>query len=343
MAATKKRKKNSPSNFVICVRDVQKSGDSVKFGTEPGETLYLEVPDDEIPHPVKHKKARNEWVQRVLKRATSGRHRETKKNPRSGYTTGDILIFVHGYNNSLEAIMDRHNLLQSGLRKHKFKGVIVSYDWPCEESTLNYLEDREDAETTAQRLVKDGIRILAFEQRDQDKNKCDIDVHLLGHSTGAYVIREAFYKASQSGQISRINWNVSQVVFIGGDIARSSMSASNDKSQSLFNHSMRITNYQNPFDAALKMSNVKRLGLKPRIGRVGLPSDAPDTVVNVNVGEHWKKLKEPASAIGTWSHSWHFHDDTFAKDLAETLIGNIDRNAIPTRQLRDGSLHLVKH
>ena len=91
MAAPKKRKKNSPSNFVICVRDVQKSVDRVEFGTEPGETLYLEVPDDEIPHPVKHKKARNEWVQRVLKRATSGRHRETKKNPRSGYTTGDIL------------------------------------------------------------------------------------------------------------------------------------------------------------------------------------------------------------------------------------------------------------
>ena len=138
--------------------------------------------------------------------------------------------------------------------------------------------------TVSLRMVS---RYLAFAQRNQDDEQCDIDVHLLGHSTGAYVIREAFYEASQSRPISRINWNVSQVAFIGGDIARSSMSANNGKSKALFEHAVRITNYQNPFDSALKMSNVKRLGLSPRIGRVGLSNDAPDVAVNVNVGQHW--------------------------------------------------------
>ena len=167
--------------------------------------------------------------------------------------------------------------------------------------------------------------------------KCDIDVHLLGHSTGAYVIREAFYEASQSRQISRINWNVSQVVFIGADIGYTSMSASNGKSRTLFEHSIRITNYQNPSDSALKMSNVKRLGLAPRIGRVGVPGDAPDNVVNVDVGQHWRTLQQ---GPGNWSHSWHFYDGTFAEDLVATLIGDVDRNVISTRQRRDGSLFL---
>jgi hypothetical protein len=38
------------------------------------------------------------------------------------------------------------------------------------------------------------------------------------------------------------------------------------KSQVLFRHATRITNYQNPFDSALKMSNVKRLGSAPIVG-----------------------------------------------------------------------------
>ena len=343
MAALRGHEENAPSNFVICVRNVQKKRDgSVEFGTEPGKTLYLEVPDGEDPHPVSHKKERTAWLKSVLTCASPDPHPPTKKNPLSGYTTGDILVFVHGYNNSPREIMYRHNLLQKRLWKHRFQGVIVSFDWPCAESALNYWEDRKDAEETARLLADDGIKVLAIAQRNQDIDKCDIDVHLLGHSTGAYVIREAFYNASGSKPISKINWNVSQVVFIGGDIERSSMSTSDGRSKALFDHSVRITNYQNPFDWVLKLSNLKRVGVSPRIGRVGLPSDAPDTVVNVNVGQHWETLKEPKRAIGTWAHSWHFHDDTFAQDLATTLMGDIDRNAIPTRQQRDGSLLLVK-
>ena len=53
-------------------------------------------------------------------------------------------------------------------------------------------------------------------------------------------------------------------------------------------------------------------------------------------------LQPNANDAGNWSHSWHFYDDTFARDLAATLIGDIDRNAIPTREQREGSLWLVE-
>lgn len=328
------------SNFVISVRNVEGSGATAAFGSEPGETLYLNVPDKQTPHPVHHSVDQKTWVDNVIKRATRDNHPQNSKNSRSGYTIGDILVFVHGYNNSVNDVMERHDLLQKNLRANHFQGVIVSFDWPSAECALNYLEDRSDARSTAHRLVEDGIKVLAIYQRDQDNHKCDIDVHLLGHSTGAYVIREAFYEASQSRQLSRINWNVSQVVFIGGDIARISMSADNGKSKALFEHSVRITNYQNPFDSVLKLSNLKRLGLSSRIGRVGLPSDTPDTVVNINVGRHYRSLK-PNRQHPSWSHSWYFEDITFSEDLVATLMGDIDRNAIPTRVQRDGSLWLA--
>ena len=329
------------TNFFISVRNViTKNG--YAFGNEPGTTRYLEVPETEIPHPKNHQLSQAEWLKKVLKRAETGKHDKDPHNPISEYSYGDILIFVHGYNNSMEDVMLRHNLLQKRLREQGYKGAIVSFDWPSATRTLGYMEDRSDAKATAYKLVKDGIAILARNQLAQDRNKCDIDVHLLGHSTGAYVIREAFYEASQVRNISRINWQVSQLIFIGGDIARKSLLATDSKSQALFKHAIRITNYQNPFDSALKISNVKRLGTEPRVGRVGLPDNCPENIVNVNVGSLWSSLSpDDSSASGNWSHSWHFDNATFAKDLFYTLEGDIDRASIPTRKLENGQLILT--
>ena len=193
------------------------------FGSEPDLTRYLEVPDNETPHPEKHIQDRDVWLRNVRSRASLGSNSRQGKNPVSGYTAGDILVFVHGYNTSITKVMERHNQLQQLLRTKGFCGAIVTYDWPSADHALNYLEDRSDARKTAHLLVEDGIRFLALAQRRQDEDHCDIDVHLLGHSTGAYVIREAFYEASGSRTLARINWNVSQIVFIGGDIAKSSL------------------------------------------------------------------------------------------------------------------------
>lgn len=331
----------SMTNFFISVRSVKKpKGSNPEFGNEPGATRYLEVPDGQIPQPEKHRLSRTNWLKNVIKRAEVGKYTD-ELHPRFGYTYGDILIFVHGYNNSMKDVMQRHDLLQKRLHEQGFKGAIISFDWPSATQTLNYIEDRSDAKATASRLVKDGISILAKNQLDQDKNKCDIDIHLLGHSTGAYVIREGFYGAGQNRSISRISWQVSQIALIGGDIARKSLSENDSKSKELFRHATRITNYQNPHDSALKMSNVKRLGTAPRVGRVGLPSDAPENVVNVNVGPYWSSLNEDDSeASGSWSHSWHFDNPVFAKDLFLTLQGDIDRSSLPTRIEENGKLFL---
>lgn len=132
------------------------------------------------------------------------------------------------------------------------------------------------------------------------------------------------------------------ICFIGADIARQSLRQDDNKSTPLFSQAARITNYQSPFDNALKISNIKRAGLAPRCGRVGLPDDAPSNVVNVHCGDHWQQLTEPNKdqTIGNWTHSWHFHCSHFAEDLAHTLRGDIDRLAIPTRERVDGELRL---
>lgn len=331
---------NDPSNFVISARNIVDKG----FGNEPGRTRYLEVPvDTNTPLPEHVCDDKGEWLEAVLERATTGKRRSQDGDPRGGYSMGNILIFVHGYNNSMEDVMKRHDALQKNLFDYGYKGAIVSFDWPSANATLNYLEDRDDAWQTAKQLVKGGIGVLAKYQREQDKNKCDIDIHLLGHSTGAYVIREAFYQAGHSNTISQTNWHVSQVALIGADISRNAMSSNDGKSQALFHHATRITNYQNPFDSVLKASSLKRVNLRPRVGRVGLPDDPPDNAVNVDAGDYWNKHIShlpDEDILGHKAHSWHFCDKWFSKDLVYTLMGDIDRNKIPTRIIKDGELHL---
>ncbi len=327
--------------FILSTRHHKKGSINAQCINEAACANYLILPDDAISsdHNIHHTN-QERWITELTKAATSGHHPD--HHPLAQFKTGNILFFVHGYNNNQEEVIQRHKLLDKNLKEQGFIGTIVSFDWPCTPYTLNDLEDRMDAYQSALQLVISGITPLAINQLNERKNQCDINVHLLGHSTGAYVIREAFYQASKNRTLQRIHWNVNQICFIGGDIAQKSLQKDDSKSQPLFEQSTRITNYQSPYDTALKISGINRSGLSPRCGRVGIPNNAPAHVVNVHCGAHWLSLTSPFSqdTNDNWTHSWHFYCKHFAEDLAQTLLGDIDRLAIPTRERTNGELSL---
>ena len=259
-------------------------------------------------------------------------------------STGDILFFVHGYNNDIQTVLWRTRTLQESLSAQGWKGLVVGFDWPSNNSTLNYLEDRYDASQVAQRLVDEALQIVVDAQfpTDPKVNSCTINVHLLGHSTGAYVIMEAFANASKKGELFKKPWRIAQVAFIGGDVSSASLSSSLDWAAPMYERIFRLTNYSNRFDKVLGVSNMKHLGSAPRAGRVGLPTEIPSKAVNVDCSEYFK-TKDPKQSTftGTFNHSWHIGDPEFALDLALTLEGEIDRQAIPTRRNDQGKLTLV--
>lgn len=318
-------------DFVISARRV-KAG---KFQAEPGPSLFLEVPDGSLPRPDHQAKRTDAWVKRVRRRAVWG------KDARTGRERGDIVVFIHGYNNDARIIMARHRQLEADLAGAGFKGVVLSFDWPSANMTLNYVEDRHDAKQTAMQLVDDGIRLLAAQQGPG----CTINIHLVAHSTGAYVVREAFDDADDA-ILAQSGWLVSQIAFIGADVSASGMSAGDSSTDALYRHCTRLTNYSNRADAVLKVSNAKRLGMAPRVGRVGLPADAPSKAVNVDCTEYFQEIEQDPAlrqadqtvTLGTFSHSWHIGNKVFAQDLFETLRGDLDREAIPTRQIDDQGL-----
>jgi len=131
------------------------------------------------------------------------------------------------------------------------------------------------------------------------------------------------------------------LAFIGADVSSDSMSASSDWCKPMFQRVMRLTNYSNGFDDVLAVSNAKRLGTAPRVGRVGLSSDHDRKAVNVDCSDYFETIDpDAAKFVGTFTHSWHIGDPVFARDLAMTLEGRYDRNVIPTRETVNDKLQL---
>lgn len=84
-------------------------------------------------------------------------------------------------------------------------------------------------------------------------------------------------------------------------------------------------------DRAPKCSNVKRLGVAPLAGRVGLPENFPFKAVGVVCGARFLKVHPTTNpVVDPISHGWYFDDLVFLEDLAFTFAGDMESNVIPT-------------
>ncbi len=312
------------ADYLISTRKARRGA----FVAAPGPTRFLAVPTGKLPHP-DHSVPRKAWVTEVLAEA------HTYQDPHTDEDCGDVVVFVHGYNTSPEDVVARHRQMQRDLADAGFKGAFVSFDWPSDDRAINYLNDRSDAKITALTLVDDCISLLAATQF----RGCKINLHVVAHSMGAYLLREAVDDADDRPAIARTNWTISQLCLVAADVSTGSMSRSDARSRSLYRHCTRMTNYQNPFDTALKLSNVKRAGVAPRAGRRGLPHDRPDKAFNVSCGDHYRAKYAGKDDNG---HSWYFNDKVFLADLAQTLTGDYDSQVIGGRRSGPrGELHLI--
>lgn len=313
-------------DYVFSARNISKGA----FGSEPGPTRFLRVPAGDTALAPSQGITRRAWYDAVTAEA------QVRRDPQSGRLVGDVLIFIHGFNTPQQTVLDRHRRIRRGLEALGYKGVVVSFDWPCATTAINYLEDRTDAKLTALRLVDDGIAPFSRFMRPD----CEISVHVLAHSMGCYVLREAFDDADDRPAIAGVSWTVSQIMVCGGDVSAESMGTS-PTSSSLYRHCVRLTNYSNPYDAVLSISNVKRLGVSPRVGRVGLPANAPSKAVNVDVGPYFDAHREGFDSVANADHTFYFYDASFLRDVFLTLTGNIDRSSIPGRFVENGKLYLA--
>ena len=188
------------NTFLICTRAVDKAG---KFTCEPDKTTYLRVAAKDHDYSTENSLTRARWTKAVIAAADGDEDEITGAK-------GNILFFVHGYANDREMVLWRTRILQETLAQAGWKGIVIGFDWPSENSTLNYLEDRSDAAAVARSLIDDALRILveALAPQALSEEPCKLNVHLLGHSTGAFVIMEAFANAEKSSANFRTPWRL---------------------------------------------------------------------------------------------------------------------------------------
>jgi pimeloyl-ACP methyl ester carboxylesterase len=240
---------------------------------------------------------------------------------------GDILFLVHGFNVSHQDARIFHLKCVAALAVAGWRGKLISYDWPSDGLVFAYLPDRSNARTAASGLVTSAIALLEGAQWDG----CTISVHVLAHSMGGFVVQQAF---TWSYQDVPPDWSVGQLMFAAADVDQSVFSAGNFSAVMFGQHSGRLTAYCNRYDKALLVSNAKRLDLAPRMGRVGLPDDAPALMCEVDCSELFEKAYPSLAAdlSPSTTHSFYFDRSEFWRDVVLTLAGGTDRRMFPTRQ-----------
>jgi esterase/lipase superfamily enzyme len=190
------------------------------------------------------------------------------------------------------------------VRGRHFECMVIGFDWPTAGNAAMYSYDRFEAQAAASNLVKGGIIPFArFTLKD-----CPVRVHVMAHSMGGFVVREAFRSVDKGHDANLANdWRIGQLVLFAADISSNCFSLGNPDMLPVFRHCGRLTNYFSGHDEALDVD------CGPRYAAV------PDRKFEV--------------IDGMISHSWYLEDEFWYDDLAYTLMGQLDRNVIPTRTL----------
>jgi pimeloyl-ACP methyl ester carboxylesterase len=310
------------TSFVLCTRDKDTKADT--FGIDLGPVSYLEVPDGiSVPVP-SQKTTLGLWIENIMNQAIP-----------EGVKAGDeldIVFFVHGYNTDAEEALKRQRLVEQELRARGLKCLVIGFDWPTAGNAGAYLYDRSEAQQAAVYLIKGGI--IPFAKYTAEK--CPINVHVMAHSMGAFVVREAFRGVDKGRDADLANdWRIGQLVLFAGDISSSCFDKGSPEMMPVFDHCGRLTNYFSGYDEALGVSNVKNIDISSRVGRVGMPIDNPGEAkaLDVDCGPRYMAIPDRKFKVinGMVSHSWYLEDPVWYDDLAYTLAGQMDRNAIPTR------------
>ena len=314
------------NSFILCVRDKASGEDT--FGGSFGSVSYLKVPDSEnVPRPSHKVGGVKQWLDEVVTQATP-----------PGSEPGnelDIVFFVHGYNTPPEESLTRQRLVEKELNARDFKCMVIGFDWPTGGSAALYTYDRFEAQNAASLLVKGGIIPFA----NYTLKDCPINIHVMAHSMGGFVVREAF-RAVDKGRNSDLanDWRVGQLVLFAADISSACFALNDSEMVPVFNHCGRLTNYFSGHDEALAVPNVKNIDISSRVGRVGMPVDTPanDKAVDVDCGARYAAIPESERKKfkvinGMVSHSWYLEDSVWYDDLAYTLKGQLDRYSIPSR------------
>lgn len=197
---------------------------------------------------------------------TSTEHKFLQIDELSGeLSSGDdenIIIFIHGYNNSFEDAIFRAAQLKYDLQ---FSESIVSYSWACHGKFWGYFKDESHAKIAGKRLA-DMINELG---KSTDKK-----ISIIAHSMGAYCL---------ANSLKNLSVKLDKVVLLAADICQEQFT--NIYGVDFTRETNNTTIYAAKSDRALKAAKLFRIN-PPRVGQISGDVYCYDSIDTVDVSAH---------------------------------------------------------
>lgn len=227
----------------------------------------------------------------------------------------DSLFFIHGFNVSFEeaiesaAAMGNVYFHESG---GKYEPNIFVFSWPSDGQLLHYKNDRHDAQASGYALARAMMKLANFLKETSAQKACRQKIHLIAHSMGNYVLRNALQQADKIVNAESLSRIFDNIILTAADEDNDAFEHDH-KLARLPELAQRITVYFNNGDMALKVSDYTK-GNPDRLGHDGpnKPHNIPAKVVLVDVS---------SVVSGAVEHSYHQEDETVVKDIVSMLQG----------------------
>lgn len=247
---------------------------------------------------------------------------------------GDLLIYVHGYNNDLDkairnlGTIEEHYIKEGSPIKH-----LLLFSWPSQGKKIKYRNDMKDAEESGQALARNIMKLQKFYEtyfKDGDQTFCGRKIHILAHSSGARVLQHAMNYLRNGQYGMNIGVIFEEAILAAADVD-DFMLETHQPLGYLCEISNRVHNYNNKKDVALTISRTTK-NSNPRLGQKGVRgfSNLPSNLVMVDT----TGVKEDTGLIDDLINHWYYYT---ASDVVNDIIAVLNgKAAIEITKKQDG-------
>ena len=236
----------------------------------------------------------------------------------------DTIVFVHGYNVSFKEALKAAAHIQRNFEKLNGTGVnVVLFSWPSDGSMMPYIayaNDRQDAKASGPAFARGFLKLADFLRGATPQESCNQKIHLIAHSMGNYVLRNALQEIIRQspGRAPRL---FDQIFLMAADEDDDAFEYDH-KFKQLPSVAKRVNVYFNNGDTGMAISD-KTKGNPDRLGDDGprLPRSVPGKVSLVDCSD---------IVDGIVEHSYYLKNAVVVDDMMAVLEG-VRSKDIPRR------------
>jgi len=306
------------------------AGDNLRFGSYNLNTKSFNLfPEPKAENQIRFNEITHEKQENLLGSSRFFRSlyddmvKSGKKQTRFNKTKGDVLFFIHGFNNDLDGVRTIFDTLNRFYVDNPDSPIehIVMFTWPGRTPTIpfHYHDDKKDAIRSGETLARGIEKLKRFFTEFIHHGKqqaCNQSIHLMAHSMGHRVLKHMLLDLKEVPEI------FGEILLMAADIDYDIFDRGNAFYQAI-NLGARVHVYFHEKDRVLGISKYTK-SFSNRLGQYGRKSIDPGLkdVYDANVSG---TTDDPSWGMGEdLLNHWYFYTSTdVINDVTKVLNGEI--------------------